>query len=162
MEKSVWISGATAEGMARLRAEVEALPLKKQEKWHTCGCSIDGTRRRIRFRGGHFQIKVLANTTKGESLLPVNGWAPMVAIGENAEPSQIVETYGKGISPHMVNLQPERLRPQMKQILQAYECGGPDACNAEGFRMMLHNYTGRHHRNKHVSIPVAPGQPLRG
>jgi hypothetical protein len=161
MEKSLVVTGVPAEGIAKWRAEVESLPLKKQLTWHACCGSIEGTLRRVRFWKGYFQVKVLANTGKGELLLPADGWAPVVAIGESVTPSQILETYDEEMLQKYENM-PEIVRPHVEQLVRAYIRGGLDACSVAGIRMILENSTGHHHRNKHVSIPVAPGQPVRG
>jgi len=165
MEQPIYVSRGSAVALARWRAEVEALPIKLQDKWHVSRRNEDGTARRIRFRGGHFQIKVLANTTKGQCLLPADGWAPVIAEGESLAPSQVIDTYGAEVL-HMIM---ERFggfsygrHPQSERLFEAELRGGVDARDAEFRLMMMENSTGHHHRNKRVSIPVAPGQPVRG
>ena len=118
------------------------------------------------FEGGHFQIRVLSNTTRGRCLLPANGWAPIVAEGDEVTPSQIIDTYGEEVL-NMVMRRPAGLSyatddQQSKRLFNAELRGGVDARDAEFRLIMLENSTGHHYRNKHVSIPVAPGQPLRG
>ena len=166
MEGPIYAARGSAVGLAKWRAEIEALPSKKQDTWHISRRNEDGTFRRIRFRGGHFQIRVLSNTTRGRCLLPANGWAPIVAEGDEVTPSQIIDTYGEEVL-NMVMRRPAGLSyatddQQSKRLFNAELRGGVDARDAEFRLIMLENSTGHHYRNKHVSIPVAPGQPLRG
>ena len=172
MYKSIYLSGCPAATIAMWRKEVEALPKQKQEKWHKSGRNEEGTFRQVRFRGGHFQVKVLANTGKGQYLLPDKGWAPMVAEGEIIERRQILDTYGEEIM-HMFDLclgeentrkngVPYVMHPQSRRMIEAERRGGVKERDEELRCVMRENSTGNHHRNKFVKVETASGQPVRG
>jgi len=170
MDKPIYMSGCPAATIAMWRAEVEALPKKKQEKWRKSGRNEEGTFRQVRFRGGHFQVKVLADTSKGKCLLPVEGWAPMIAEGELVKRSQIIDTYGEEIMQKLDDVLGEEntkngvsyvMHPQSQRMLEAERRGGIKARDEELRRVMLENSTGHHHRNKVVKVATAAGEPVR-
>ena len=94
MIKPVYISAMAPSEMAILREKIEALPKKKRQKWHDTAKNENGTMCRIRYFNGDFQIKVLANNTKGKCMIPASGWTSVVASGASATKKQIVDAYG--------------------------------------------------------------------
>ena len=169
MDKPIYLSGAPASDLEKWRKEVEALPPRKQAKWRKIGRNHEGTFRQVRYYGGYFQIKALANTMKGEAILPDSGWAPIVPTGGHAERDQVIHCYGLSMMraiEEQFNKDPEscsgRSYPQFERVNRAEERGGIEARNEELRRMMAENYTGKHHRNKSTRIPTKPGQPVRG
>jgi hypothetical protein len=169
MDKPIYLSGAPPSDLERWRAEVEALPPRKQAKWRKIGRNHEGTFRQVRYYQGYFQIKVLANTMKGEAVLPYTGWAPIVPTGGQATRDQVIHCYGLSMMQAIeaqFNQDPESLSrmsyPQFDRVAQAEARGGSEARNEELRRMMAENHTGKHHRNKSITIPTRPGQPVRG
>ena len=153
--------------MAFLRAKIEALPKKKQEKWHAAAKNEEGTLRQIRFFNGNFQIKVLANSTRGKCIIPANGWAPMVECGKPLSREQIIDAYGEEMVKALEESTSTRIgdchvinsagRQQME------ESGLLNKDYRLGMMMVMNkNHTGNHHRNKMVNIPARAGQPVRG
>ena len=169
MDKPIYLSGVPVSVEERWRAEVEALPPRKQSKWHKIGRNAEGTLRKVRYVGGYFQIKVLANTTNGEAILPIDGWAPIVPTGSQVTRDQVIHCYGLTMMTTIeeeYNKNPEiwsgMSYPRFDRVLQAEEQGGVEARDDELRRMMAEKYTGKHHRNKSVKIPTPTGQPVRG
>ena len=169
MDKPIYISGVPASVMEQWQAEVEALPLKKQSKWRKIGRNTQGTFRQVRYYGGYFQIKVLADTANGEAILPIDGWAPIVQTGGQATRDQVIHCYGLTMMQTIeeeYNKNPEiwsgMSYPRFGRVQQAEERGGEEARNDELRRMMAEAHTGKHHRNKSVKIPTPTGQPVRG
>ena len=169
MEKPIYLSGVPMSVVARWKAEVEALPPRKQSKWRKIGRNEEGTLRKVRYFGGYFQIKVLANTMNGEAILPIDGWAPIVPTGSQATRDQVIQCYGLTMMNKIEEEYYKNLEiwagmayPRFERVTKAEEQGGEEARNVELRRMMAENYTGKHHRNKVVNVPTPTGQPVRG
>ena len=160
MEKPLYSLCASSEAMAKWRADIESLPMRKQKKWHASCMSHEGTLHQVRFQGGYFQARVPETTGKGQFLLPAAGWAPIVAIGDELAPTQIVDAFGEEIMKRMGDFT-TLIHPRSVRAVEADLQGGVDASNIEFDMIVFQNLTGQHHRNKSMKVPTTPGQPVR-
>ena len=156
--------------LAILRARIEAIPKKKQQKWHAAAKNEEGTLRQLRFFNGDFQIKVLASSTHGKCLIPASGWAPIVESGKNPSMKQIEDAYGESAVKALEELIDARIggthtmnSPSHQRVQEAgLRNEDYQAWNLEMMRVMNEHHTGKHHRNKALNVPTMPGQPVRG
>ena len=169
MTKQLYMSGISQSTIDMWRAEVEALPLRKRAKWSK-SCRDDyGVYRLTRYYNGHFQVKVRPCTGKGKVRLPESGWAPVISHDGIVHRIQLVDSYGEDVVAKIEAARGEsigdpakrcKFDPKYRHVLEAAS-RGVDASNDAIRRMMVENSTGNHYRNKTISVPTSPGQPVR-
>ena len=156
--------------LEKLREMVEALPKKKQEKWHDVGKNENGTFRKLRYFNGDFQIKVIAGATKGNYMIPPSGWAPVIASGSSPTMKQVTDAYGEEVVKAMeeyvggkIDAFSSRSTPNHQRVQDAcLLMGSFEGFNSEMYSMIKEHETGNHYRNKSLNVPTRPGQPVRG
>ena len=163
----LYIMSLPALVLERWRAQLESLPPKKQESWKTSVKDKHGTLRRIRFHVGEFQAKCHASHAKKDHEQPMDGWAPVCAVGSMPTEAQIQASYGhvfteRGIPEVVVE---SKETAELREALA--ECGLTglefELLKAEIIRQMHDaNHTGNHRRNRTLAVPTAAGQPVRG
>ena len=134
---------APASSLASFRAAVDALPLRKREKWHDCCDDNRGVMHRVRYRNGGFEMKTHSDGRPSSK----TGWLPLMSFEE---------AYGKyGV---------ELLRSEEGlRVAAAYADDGDFGVTLEITRIANEAATGNHHNNpKKVRVPTQPGQPVRG
>ena len=151
--------------LATWQAQVDTMSPKKQEAWKASTRDVRGTRHCIRYHNGYFQVKCTARLL-GESVHPLDGWAPIIAKGSQPSEEQLQASYGHVLPGGVPELQiPTTETAQLRQALEG--CGLEDF-DMELFKALLiremieENHTGKHHRNRAVAVPTAAGQPVRG
>ena len=119
------------------RAEVEALPVRKQSKWRGLVQDTNGVSHRVHFSGGDFMIKHHSE------------WVKLVALTDLRLGKKLFDTPGT-IS-------------QVVRALQAKASGGFKAAEEELRLMINESATGNHRSKPHkIKVLAAPGEPVRG
>jgi hypothetical protein len=121
--------------------------------------------RKVRFHNGFFQLKLDAVKQSHHQACPADGWAPIVPLRGRATYDQILDAYGKEAAEAFTTCTFEEvgvnrlahLSDEQAVSLDGYLLGA--GFNA---RAVAENHTGKHHRNKTVSVPTAAGEPVRG
>ena len=128
--------------LAMWRAEVEALPLRKREKWHTTVDDRCGVMRRVRYMNGEFQMK-----THSDGSGATADWIPVMSFETS------LQKYGC----------PKDMDAEYKRALAAYCLRGDDGLSLEICNIANEAATGNQYSNpKKVKVPTQPGQPVRG
>jgi len=127
-----------------------------------------GVKQSVREYNGFFQIRIgmhLRNAKK--FVIPESGWVPVVPLGGNVTREQLVDAYGLDYVEYQESISnkppdaPLEFVVNNPRILEASQHGF-SAMNEAARALVAQNHTGRHHRNKKISIPTCPGEPVRG
>ena len=119
------------------RAEVEALPVRKQSKWRGLVRDTNGVSHRVHFIGGEFMIK---NHSE---------WVKLVALTDLRLGKSLFDTPGT-VS-------------QVARAFRAKASGGFKAAEDELRLMINESATGNHRSKPHkIKVLAAPGEPVRG
>ena len=153
--------------LAKWKAEIDALPARKKDKWSTLAKNQHGEFSRYRYHKGYFELKLNAAAKKefGFTEWPTDGWAPVIPLRGRATYEQLERSYG---ALHATNYI-ENLHETVA-LGRIEDMTDEEAVTVEGLivqqlitiQSIEENHTGQHHRNTTISLPTAPGQPLRG
>ena len=148
-------------------AEVDALPNRKKSKWSALAKNPQGVWHKYRYNEGHFEIKFDAAVAKqfGRVMTyPTDGWAPVVPLRGTATFEQIERAYGsQHAKTYTENLHSSMYAGRLEQTdEQAVSPAGLVQQHNAVVEAIAANHTGQHHRNHTITVPTAPGQPVRG
>ena len=119
------------------RQEVEALPLRKQSKWHKIVRDNHGVKHRVCFVNGELVFK------------GASGWVTLKPLGD----AHLYHTSFEDPSDEA----------RFQRLNRAHESGGTLAAREEFARQVEETATGNHKSKPHkISVPTRPGEPVRG
>ena len=164
---AVYIKAVHPMVLAEWQAEIDALPKRKRGNWSKLMKSGRGELRKYRYDQGYFEVKLNAACFKqyGVSVKPKDGWAPVIPLRGSATFEQIERAYGAEHAQHYIDgLHGTITLGRMEELTEQ------ENLTAEGLliqrirtlQLIEENHTGQHHRNSTISVPTAPGQPVRG
>ena len=163
------IAYVTETELAEWKAEVTALPIRKQKHWHSAVDDRSGTMHRVRYYNGNFQMKTHNDRSKIAS-----PWIPIVAHFQHPTRDQLVDAFGESAvreweqgangQPLLTSFQDHCAgSPTFQRLARAAECGGESALLVEGVNIINESATGNHvTRPRKIRIPTKAGEPVRG
>jgi len=142
--------------------EVMALPERKRLKWKSHLLHVKGELCMVRWRPDGFVCYLneaqKADARKKNSITPADGWAPIYALGEMISDAQVRCCYGDAAA----QFHAEHRNDWFARNADLYrEYGVREHLQRHNDGIERH-HTGNHYRKQKISIPVSPGQPLRG
>ena len=163
MMLAFYVVGQPPVAIEEWTAEVMALPERKRLKWKGHILHVKGELSLVRWRPDGFVCYLnqaeKATAIKQKCILPADGWAPIYAFGDMISLEQTRCCYGEAAAQLYVQHQGEK---PIRTGTFTYEDHGMEAYLNEGNARRIQLHTGNHYRNHKISIPVSPGQPLRG
>jgi hypothetical protein len=153
--------------LAEWQAAIDALPNRKKGKWSTITKSAQGELRKYRYNEGYFEVKLNAASAKqyGLTVHPKDGWAPVMPLRGRATYEQIERAYGAEYAQNYIDGDHgTTILGRLEGLTEEENLSGAGllAQQLRTMELIEENHTGQHHRNSAISVPTAPGQPVRG
>ena len=153
--------------LAEWQAEIDALPSRKKGKWSTLAKTAQGEFRKHRYNEGFFEVKLNAAAVKhyGLTVYPKDGWAPVIPLRGCVTFEQIERAYGAEHAQNYIDgLHSTAIIGRVEELSEeeSLTAAGLRTQQLVTLQAIEENHTGQHHRNHAISVPTAPGQPVRG
>lgn len=151
--------------VAEWQAQIAALPQRKRTNWSARVRNDQGVDTKVRYDGGFFEHKLNASTAAqiGDIMWPKHGWAPIIVLRTKPTFEQLKKSYGTEVAEQYTNGDVTvRSTGVTLSDAEAVSAQGRDKAWVHTLQKAAENHTWQHHRNKHVSVPTAAGEPVRG
>ncbi len=136
MSQSLDVSFAPDADLYECMQEVEALPLRKQVKWHRTVRDHNGVFRRVHFLKGELVYK------------DGSKWVTLKPLGD--------------VRLNLLNFVNPAAEEKLRRWNVAHERGGALAAREEHTRLVEESATGNHHSKPHkIRVPTKAGEPVR-